>query len=256
MLTLSHVSAGYDGKNVLNDISFELPHGKSLCILGPNGCGKTTLLRAIAALIPSEGNIVMDGRNIHTMKRREIALKIAVMSQVSSIYFPYTVYETVMLGRYQHMKGSFFATPSDKDREMVEKCLVTTDLGDIRNKMIDSLSGGQLQRVFLAHTLAQDPQLILLDEPTNHLDIRHQLDLVSHLKEWSKADNHAVIGVFHDINLAMRLSENMMFLKDGSIKGMGTAKELIHSKFLQEVYDMDILGFMVDSYKRWNDFSE
>lgn len=254
MLKLSHVSAGYDGKNVLQDISFELPRGKSLSILGPNGCGKSTLLRAIAALIQSDGDITLDGQNIHAMKRRDIAPKIAVMSQITSIYFPYTVYETVMLGRYQHMKSSFFGMPTKKDRNVVEQCLKTTDIYDIRDKMIDSLSGGQLQRVFLAQTLAQEPELILLDEPTNHLDIRHQLELLSYLNQWSKNENHAVIGVFHDINLALKLSDSMMFLKDGMIQGMGNAKDLINARFLDHIYGMDILGYMVDSFEQWKNF--
>ncbi len=254
MLQMAHVTAGYNGKNVLHDISFDLPRGKSLSILGPNGCGKTTLIRAIAALIESEGDILLDGKDIRAMNRREIASKIAVMTQISSIYFPYTVYETVMLGRYMYTRSSFFGSPTKKDREIVERCLKTTDISDLRDKMIDTLSGGQLQRVLLARTLAQEPQLILLDEPTNHLDIRHQLELLDYLKEWSHTDHHAVIGVFHDINLAMRLSENMLFLTDGCIRGMGDAEKLIDSRFLQEVYGMDILGYMLDSYGYWKNF--
>ncbi|NTV89817.1 MAG: ABC transporter ATP-binding protein [Clostridiales bacterium] len=254
MLKLTDVSAGYDGKNVLHNVSFSLQHGQSLSILGPNSCGKTTLIRAIAALIKSEGSITLDGRDIKTMKRKDIAAKIAVMSQISSIYFPYTVYETVMLGRYQHMRSTMFGTPSDKDRAVVEKCLETTDVSSIRDKLTDSLSGGQLQRVFLAHTLAQEPQLILLDEPTNHLDIKHQIELVSYLNEWSKTDNHAVIGVFHDINLALGLSENVLFLKDGNIMGMGNASTLINREFLKNIYDIDIMEYMLESYGRWNSF--
>jgi iron complex transport system ATP-binding protein len=255
MLQMAHVNAGYNGKNILHDISFELPQGKSLSILGPNGCGKTTLIRAIAALIESEGDILLDGKDIRSMNRREIASKIAVMTQISSIYFPYTVYETVMLGRYKHTKNSFFGIPTKKDREIVERCMKTTDISDLRNKMIDTLSGGQMQRVLLARTLAQEPQLILLDEPTNHLDIRHQLELLDYLKRWSQTDHHAVIGVFHDINLAMRLSENMLFLRDGCIQGMGDAGKLIDAQFLQEIYGMDIMGYMLDSYGYWKNIA-
>ncbi len=155
--------------------------GGDYCLLGPNGCGKTTLARAMAALIDYQGQIELDGRSIRKMKRREIAGRIAVMSQVTQIYFPFTVYETVMLGRYQHMSRRVLGNPAAEDREMVERCLESVRLSDLRDRQIDELSGGQRQRVFLAQTLAQDPEIILLDEPTNHLDVRHQLELIDYL---------------------------------------------------------------------------
>ena len=255
MLSLSKVCAGYDGKKVLHDITFTLPEGENLCILGPNGCGKTTLLRSIAKLIPFSGNITIDGSDTKMMKRREIASRIAVMSQISSVYYSYTVYETVLLGRYQHMKKSFFGTPSSKDKSVVEECLKTTGLLELSTKPIDELSGGQLQRVFLAHTLAQEPEMILLDEPTNHLDMKNQVELITYLNEWSKKEKHTVIGVFHDINLAMRLSGQLLFLKEGRIAGLGRAEDLIQPQFLYDIYNMDVVSFMVESFEKWNHFN-
>ena len=251
MLELKQVSAGYDGTPVLHDISFALPSGQNLCILGPNGCGKTTLVRTIGALIPFEGSITLDGKDVGQMKRREIASRIAVMSQIPSLYFSYSIYDTVMLGRYHHRKDSFWGRPEKEDREMVERCLATTGLTDLAKRELNTLSGGQLQRVFLAQTLAQNPQIILLDEPTNHLDMKHQIELINYLKQWSQEADHTVIGVLHDINLALRLTENVLFLKDGCMMGMGRADEIMSQELLQQVYDMDVWQYMRESYEKW-----
>lgn len=252
MLELKNVRAGYGGTEVLHGLSYKFEDGRNYCLLGPNGCGKTTLIRAIAALIGSTGDITMDGEVLRDMKRRDLAGKVAVLSQVSNLYFPYTVYDTVMLGRYQYMKG-IFGTPSKEDKERVEECLETVRLSDQRDKRIDELSGGQRQRVFLAQVLAQNPKLILLDEPTNHLDVRHQLELIDYLKKWTADGEHSVIGVLHDINLALRLSDQVLIMKDGEFRATGTFDEVVTSELLGEIYETDIAGFMRDSFEKWRE---
>ena len=208
-------------------------------------------MRAIAALIESTGEIELDGRSIRKMKRKEIASKIAVMSQVTTVYFPFSVYDTVMLGRYQHMSGRVFGHPSKEDKEMVEECLRSVRLDKLRDRRINELSGGQRQRVFLAQALAQNPEIILLDEPTNHLDIRHQVELIDYLHRWSADGKHSVIGVLHDINLALRLTENTVFMKDGNIVGSGAFDRVADGTFLKEVYEVDIADYMRDSFEKW-----
>ena len=160
MLTLKNVAAGYNGIDIISNISLNIKEGENLCIIGPNGCGKTTLIKAISGIIPHEGTVKIDGTDINNMKREQIAKKIAVMSQISTIYFSYTIYETVLLGRYLHIKGRTFKEPSAKDREYTDKCLKAVGLLNIKHKQISTLSGGQLQRVYLARTLAQEPSII------------------------------------------------------------------------------------------------
>ena len=252
MLELKNVSAGYGKTDVLHDISCTFSEGSCWCILGPNGCGKTTLLRVMAGLLPHSGQVLLDGQEISTRKRRELAGRIALMSQINTVYFPYTVYDAVMLGRYQHMKGSLLGSPSREDRESVERCLEYTDLSDLRSRMLNELSGGQLQRVFLARAMAQEPVTLLLDEPTNHLDIRNQVELADYLHHWCEDGKHTVIGVIHDINLALRLSQNVLIMRDGRIMRKGNFSAIADSEFLYSIYGMDLLGYMREASKLWN----
>lgn len=253
MLTLKNVSAGYNGIDVIQNINLNVSEGENLCILGPNGCGKTTLIKTIAGLLPHKGSIKIDNKSISTMKRTDVAKKIAVMSQISSIYFSYTVYETVLLGRYLHMKGTFKG-PSLRDKEYADKCLKAVDLHSLKNKQINTLSGGQLQRVYLARTLAQEPSIILLDEPTNHLDLKNQAELIDFLKNWSKQEDHTVIGVLHDLNLALKLADNVLLLDKGKTAAYGKTEDVVSSKIINDVYDLDVAGYMIDSLKQWEDF--
>lgn len=255
MLEVRNVCAGYHGIEIVHNISFQLEKGENMCILGANGCGKTTFLRTIGNLIPFTGSIRLDGIELKTMKRRVLAEKVAMLSQISGTYFAYTVYDTVMLGRYQQIRRTFSDRPSRLDREAVERCLHTVGLTDFADRKINELSGGQLQRVFLAKALAQDPQIILLDEPTNHLDIRQQAELIQYLKKWSENGAHTVIGVFHDIRLALQFSDKVLFMKDGSQKAFGTLEEIATRELLRDVYDLDITEYLDAEYENWKTIS-
>ncbi|MDB1940251.1 ABC transporter ATP-binding protein [Clostridium tertium] len=250
MLEVKNVCCGYNGINIVKQVSFNINRGENLCIVGPNGCGKSTLLKAISNLISFNGEIKLDGKNINALKRKELATKIALMTQSSNIQFPYTIFETVALGRYAHL-NSIFSRLSKKDEEVINESLKMVGLLDIKDKLISELSGGQLQRVFLARAFAQDPEVILLDEPTNHLDLRCQIEILDYLKSWAKEKNKIVIAVLHDLNLVQNYGDRVLMLNDGVIKRNGNTKEVLNSDDLEEVYGIDIKTFMVRTLEKW-----
>lgn len=250
MLEVKNVCCGYNGINIVKQVSFNINRGENLCIVGPNGCGKSTLLKAISNLISFNGEIKLDGKNINALKRKELATKIALMTQSSNIQFPYTIFETVALGRYAHL-NSIFSRLSKKDEEVINESLKMVGLLDIKDKLISELSGGQLQRVFLSRAFAQDPEVILLDEPTNHLDLRCQIEILDYLKSWAKEKNKIVIAVLHDLNLVQNYGDRVLMLNDGVIKRNGNTKEVLNSDDLEEVYGIDIKTFMVRTLEKW-----
>jgi iron complex transport system ATP-binding protein len=250
MLEVRELFAGYGGEDVIRNISFRARGGESLCVLGPNGCGKSTLLKSIARVIDYRGAVAMDGEDITLMPHKERAKKIALLNQSASVYFPYTVYETVSMGRYAWSQG-FLKNLSAADKEIIENILIKLDIGDIKDRMIDELSGGTLQRVFLARTLAQTPDVILLDEPANHLDLKHQIELLNFLKAWVKDNHKTLISVFHDLNLARQFSDTAIVLNNGTIAASGNIDEVLNGDILSGVYGIDIRAFMRESLGKW-----
>ena len=250
MLKAEHLTCGYSGPPVVKDVSFRVREGEKLCILGPNGCGKTTLLRALVGLLPSEGIIELAGIGLHSMSARQRARKLALMSQLSPAAFDYTVYETVMMGRYAHQRVGLLSAESEADRQAVEDSLNLTGTWGLRDRLITELSGGQLQRVFLARTFAQEPQAILLDEPTNHLDLRYQVELIDSLQTWTAVECRCVVGVFHDINLALSFADKVLLLDQGSVLAYEHIENLDLS-LLDGLYGMDVCGHMKTILQRW-----
>ncbi|HNX64933.1 MAG TPA: ABC transporter ATP-binding protein [Oscillospiraceae bacterium] len=251
MINVANLSCGYDDKDIINDISFSCDNGECLAVLGPNGSGKTTLFRALSGLIDYKGSIRIDDTELKSIKnQKDISTKIALMTQLSESYFSFSVYDTIAMGRYSK-SGSFFSL-SDKDKEIIEYYIEKLNLSEIREKSITELSGGQLQRVFLARAFIQEPQIILLDEPTNHLDIRYQLELIEHIKEWVKKENRCVIGVFHDINLSMAFSDKTILIDNGKITFSGNSRELIISETINKTYGINIREYMQKNLSLWN----
>ncbi|MDR0502464.1 MAG: ABC transporter ATP-binding protein [Treponema sp.] len=256
MLKVENLYAGYNGIDVISNINFEIRKGESFCVLGPNGCGKSTLLKSIARIIDYRGAVTMDSDDISALPRKALAKKIALLSQGANpagsaqIFFPYTVYETVSMGRYAWSQG-FLKNLTTEDKNIIEEVTRKLDIWEIKDRMIDELSGGTLQRVFLARTLAQMPEIILLDEPANHLDLKHQIELLEFLKTWVKENNKILIGVFHDLNLARLFGDSAVILCNGSIAAGGRINDVLKSEILNAVYGIDIYAFIQKSFYSW-----
>lgn len=250
MLEVKNLYCGYDNKDIIKNISFNVKNGENLCIVGPNGCGKSTLLKSIANIIDYKGSIKIDNRESYTLSRVELAKKVGLMSQMSQLYFPYTVYDTVSLGRYAYSKGAF-SRLSAEDKKVIVDSMNKVGVYDLKDKLITELSGGQLQRVFLARIFAQNPDIILLDEPTNHLDFKHQIDLLESLNDWVKTNNKIVIGVLHDLNLVQYFADKVLMIQDGEEVSYGTPESVLNGKVLNDIYGMDIKDFMVNILQKW-----
>ncbi|MGM9536475.1 MAG: ABC transporter ATP-binding protein [Intestinibacter sp.] len=250
MLEVKKLYSGYEGRDILKDINFTVKNGENLCIVGPNGCGKSTLLKSIANILDYKGSILIDGQEVFSMNRKHFAKKVGLMSQITEIYFPYTIYDTVSLGRYAYSKG-VLSKLSKEDEEIILDSIDKVGLLDIKDKLITELSGGQMQRVFLARVFAQDPDIILLDEPTNHLDFKNQIDLLENLKEWIKINNKIVVGVLHDLNLVQYFADNVLMLQNGQVVSYGPPQKVLNDPILDDLYGIDIKGFMLNILKRW-----
>ena len=250
MIEVKNIYCAYDNKKIIKDLSFNVNNGENLCIVGPNGCGKSTLLKSIANIIEYEGSVKIDNKEVSSFSRIDLAKKVALMSQTSQIYFPYTVYDTVSLGRYAYSKG-VFSKLSLTDKRIIVDSMKKVGIYELKDKLITELSGGQLQRVFLAKIFAQDPDIILLDEPTNHLDFKNQIDLLENLNEWVKTNNKIVIGVLHDLNLVQYFADKVLMIQSGKVVSYGRPEDVLKGEILNDIYGMDIKEFMVNILQKW-----
>lgn len=252
ILTVKSMTCGYGGEDVIRDVSFALERGEILSLAGENGCGKTTLLRAVCGLIPvKSGGAYIDGRLVSEIPLKERACRIALLSQTGAggDYSDYTVMETVLMGRYARQK-SVFSEASPEDISAAEKYIAETGLQGLEDRPITELSGGQLQRVFLARAFAQEPDIIFLDEPANHLDLKMQTALAEHLRKWAAAGKSAV-GVFHDLGFAAAVSDRMLLIKDGKALLCGETGEVLRSEKLNEAFDTDVRAYMKKTADIW-----
>lgn len=249
ILSVKDVRCGYQNIEVLHGISFEAKANEKICIIGPNGCGKTTLLRAVGNIIPFQGEIIACGQNVDGAKRKELAKKIAYMNQMNSIYFGYTVYETVMLGRYAYSKG-LSDTNAVENKKIVEESMHRTGIYELRDKVLTELSGGQLQRVMLARAFAQTPDIILLDEPMNHLDFKYQIELMEYLNKWVMEGERCILSVLHDFNMAFNFADRILLMNDGEFVINAEKKEFPMEK-INEIYKIDVCRYMQDSLAFW-----
>jgi iron complex transport system ATP-binding protein len=239
MIQVEELSGGYGIGLIVRGVSFSVQQGELFGILGPNGSGKTTLLNMISGLTaPESGTILLKEKSIQTYSPKELARVVAVLPQITSSQFAYSVKETVSLGRYAHQTG-FFKSWTSEDEEAVRDALEKTGTETFADKPLSALSGGERQRVFLAQALAQEPEILLLDEPTNHLDLSFQKDLLDLLKHMT-SDGLTVISIFHDLNLASLYCDRLLLMKNGAVHTIGTAADIMKEQHIYDVYDTDV----------------
>jgi len=251
MLQVNNLSVCYGTHKVVDDLSFRVEEGQWLMIVGPNGAGKSTVLNAITQGVAYSGSILLHGKDIRTMKAACRAREVGVLAQTHYVGYEFTVEEVVRLGRYAHSAG-LFSAGSDADTAAVEDALALTGLQDLRAQSVLTLSGGELQRTFLAQVFAQDPQLLLLDEPTNHLDLVYQKQVFALIADWVKKPGRAVVSVVHDLSLAKAFGSDALLLHRGRAVAEGPVKEVLCPQYLDPVYGMDVCAWMQTMLAQWN----
>ena len=226
----------YDGKTVVNSISFEIPKGKVLSLIGPNGAGKSTVMGMISRLIAKDSGVIdFENKDLSNWNTRELAKKLSILTQHNHVQMKLTVRELVAFGRFPHSGNHLTA----EDQHMIDKAISYMELQDIEDRFIDELSGGQRQRAYIAMVIAQDTEYILLDEPTNNLDIYHASNLMRTIRRLCDELGKTIILVLHEINYASFYSDYICALVDGKIAKFGTVNEVIKKDILSEIYNVE-----------------
>lgn len=238
LLSVRDLSFSYNkGMRVLKHIDTAFETGKITALIGANGCGKSTFLNLIAGIMNADsGQILLDGKNINTYKRNSLAKRIAVVHQSNTAPSDMTVRKLVEAGRTPHK--TLFGKNTDADEREIEKALKDTDTEHLADRTISSLSGGQLQRVWLAMALAQDTDILLLDELTTYLDVHYQLEMMHLVRKLNRKNGLTVIMVLHDINLALEFCDKAVVMKNGSIISQGDVSRAITSNVLNDAFDV------------------
>lgn len=236
IISIKNLSFSYE-KQILKNIDLNIKKGDFISIIGPNGAGKSTLLKAICGLLPDyEGNIIINNKNIKKYSRKKLAKQIAYVPQENNSIFDYSVEELIEMGFYSRKK-SFMDSIEKKELYEVMK---ETETYHLREKSINSLSGGEKQRVFIARALVQDSPILLLDEPVSNLDMKHQSSLMKLCKRLSIEKNKTIISVLHDINLACIYSDYLAVVKNGCLIKYAGKDEIMNKELIKKVYEVEV----------------
>lgn len=246
MLAVENVSFAVAGKQLLQDVSFELAAGEFLAVLGANGAGKTTLMNCLCGLNqPSQGRVKLNGQPLNNMTRAEIAQQMALVPQQQETAFAFTALEMVVMGRTPFL--STFESPSEQDIHDAKRVMQLLDVGGLAKADYNRLSGGERQLVLLARALFQSEQLLLLDEPTNHLDYRNKFQILSQVKRSCVESNTAVIAILHDPNLAQLYADKVLLLEHGKVLDCGERSAVMTSKNISRLYGLATASYQVAS---------
>ncbi|MFC4778183.1 ABC transporter ATP-binding protein [Paenibacillus sp. GCM10023252] len=236
-LFTENLQVSYDKLTIVNDLSIQVPMGKITALVGANGSGKSTILKAMSRLMkPSKGAVYLDGHSIHHQSTKAVAQKLAILPQTPTAPEGITAEELVAYGRFPHQSG--FQRMSASDRDIVDWAFQVTGMTAFRQRPIDHLSGGQRQRVWIAMALAQQTDLLFLDEPTTYLDMAHQLEVLHLLQEINAKHKTTIVMVVHDLNHATRYADHVIAIKSGNVVYEGAPIDIITPAMLLDVFSV------------------
>jgi len=240
-IKLENFSTGYKNKIIIKPMNLSIKSDNWLGIIGANGSGKSTLVRAICRIIkPFEGKVLLKGKDLNKLSHRYISQKISFLPQGTNPNLLISVNDLVALGRSPYKKFWEFDL-NKKDKSIIEDSLKLVDIFDLKECLLNEISGGQRQRAFLALALAQETEIIILDEPTNYLDINHQIKFLKILKDLQLKKNLTIITVLHDLNLTARFSDNIAALKKGVLLEVGYPKDVLTKENIKDIFDINVL---------------
>lgn len=239
-LSADNITIGYDRRIIASQLSVDIPLGSFTVIVGPNACGKSTLLRALSRLLkPSVGKVLLDGRAIHSYPARDVARRLGLLPQSSLAPDGITVADLVARGRYPHQK--LLQQWSEADQAAVAEAMAATKIEALSARLVDELSGGQRQRVWVAMVLAQQTPILLLDEPTTFLDIAHQIELLDLLRDLNRSRGQTIVAVLHDLNQASRYASHLIAMRDGAIIAKGQPETVVTAELVQATFGIECL---------------
>jgi iron complex transport system ATP-binding protein len=236
-LSASDITVGYEKKTISSGLSLEVPEGRFTAIIGPNACGKSTLLRALSRLLkPQAGGVLLDGRDIHALPARQVARRLGLLPQSSIAPDGITVADLVARGRFPHQK--LIRQWSAADEVAVVAAMDATGITDLSGELVETLSGGQRQRVWVAMVLAQQTPIVLLDEPTTFLDIAHQIELLELCVRLNREQGTTMVAVLHDLNQAARYADHVVVMKAGRIVDQGEPRTVVTAELIEDVFGL------------------
>lgn len=255
MLEVKDLCVSYNGLSIVRNVSFNLEQRQWLMIVGPNGAGKSTIINAISRGVPFTGKVICVGENVAAMKSARLARKLGVLAQNHYVGYSFSVEEVVAMGRYAHSRGPFRGR-SKEDECKIDEALALTGMSEQRHQSVLTLSGGELQRTFLAQLFAQDPSILILDEPTNHLDLVYQKQIFTLIRSWIDNTGRAVLSVVHDLSLAKAYGTDAVLMSNGEVAASGKIDDVLTREQLKSVYGIDVYSWMRDMLSQWKYESE
>lgn len=239
MLEVKSLYVSYGNRQVLKNISIQIPAGRILAVIGPNGAGKTTLIRAVSGIVPLQaGQVLVQGRDLNQLSISDRARWIAVVPQARNMPPAFTAWETVLLGRTPHL--NWLGQISPRDEQIARQAMDRTQTLELADRPVGELSGGEQQRLLLARALAQAAPILLMDEPTSHLDLHFQFGLLDQVQMLARQENLAVMAVLHDLNLAARYADLAALLVQGELRAFGPVAEVLTPSLLSPAYQVPL----------------